>query len=298
MAIAAGMKIQTLTIVGVGLIGGSIGLAAKQRNLAKRVLGVGHRRVSLEQALTRGAVDEVFLNISEAVHQADVAVFCTPVDLIAEQILAVAPGCKPGTLLTDAGSTKAALVQSVADGFAKMKPAEGVAFVGSHPLAGSEKRGVKYADPNLFESRVTVVTSPPVPLPESGRGLGEGLDRAVAFWKALGSKVLVMDPDEHDKALALTSHLPHLVAAALVGALTPDLVPLAATGFRDTTRVAAGDPTLWTGILLQNREAVLSGMDHLGVHLDQFRRALMASDRIALDQLLGQAKRLRDSLDQ
>lgn len=277
--------IQTLTIVGVGLIGGSIGLSAKKRGLAERVLGVGHRRASLEQALALGTADEIYLDQCEAVSRADIAVFCTPVDLIAEQILAAAPSCKPGTLLTDAGSTKAAIVGRVS----KLRPNH-VAFVGSHPLAGSEKRGVDFADADLFDGRLTVVTKTAETSPAD-------LNRTIAFWRALGSEVLVMDPEEHDRALALTSHLPHLVAAALVGALTPDLVPLTATGFRDTTRVAAGDPNLWTGIFLQNREPLLSALNQLEVRFDLFRRALMASDRTALDQMLGQAKRLRDALD-
>jgi prephenate dehydrogenase len=277
--------IQTLTIVGVGLIGGSIGLAAKKREVAQRVLGVGHRKASLDQAVARGAVDEPFLDLSEAVHQADLAIFCTPVDLIAEQILAAAPGCKAGALLTDAGSTKATIVRRVTE-----RRPNHVAFVGSHPLAGSEKRGVEFAHADLLEGRVTVVTKTSETAPAD-------LNRTIAFWRSLGSEVIVMDPEEHDRALAMTSHLPHLVASALVGALTPSLFPLTGTGFRDTTRVAAGDPALWTGIFLQNRESLLGAMDRMGIQLDYFRRALLASDRTALDQLFGYAKRLRDSLE-
>jgi prephenate dehydrogenase len=279
------MTIQTLTIVGVGLIGGSIGLATKQRGLAQRVLGAGRRQASLQQALARGAIDESFLDFREAVHRSDLAVFCTPVDLIADQILAAAPGCKPGTLITDAGSTKAALVHRLAG----RMPSE-VSFVGSHPLAGSEKRGPEHADASLFEGKLTIITP-------TAQTQGTALDRASAFWRALGSDVLVMDPEEHDRALALTSHVPHLVAAALVSLLKPELIPLAATGFRDTTRVAAGDPAIWTGIFLQNREAVLTGLETLGVNLDRFRRALEGSDRVALDQLLAESKSMRDSLE-
>jgi len=284
------MKIETLTIVGVGLIGGSIGLAAKKRGVAERVLGVGHRQASLEQALARGTVDEISFNIQEAVRQADIVVFCTPVDLIAGQILAAASKCKPGAVLTDAGSTKAALVRRVAEGFSQASPPDGVAFVGSHPLAGSEKRGVEHANADLFQRRLTIVT-------QNSDTNEAALLRVVAFWRALGSEVHVMDPDEHDRALAITSHLPHLVASALVATLTPDLVPLTATGLRDTTRIAAGDPNLWTGILFQNREAVLAGLDTFRERLDQFRRALIASDRNGLDGMLAQAKRMRESLD-
>src|SRR5690348_14843205 len=135
------MKIKTLTIVGVGLIGGSIGLAAKRRKVAERVLGAGRRQASLNQAVAIGAIDESFLDLAKAVHQAEVVVFCAPVDRIAEQILAAAPGCTPGTLLTDAGSTKAEIVRSV-----EGRLPQGIAFVGSHPLAGSEKRGPDHAD--------------------------------------------------------------------------------------------------------------------------------------------------------
>src|SRR5262249_41772396 len=139
------MRIKTLTIVGVGLIGGSIGLAAKRRKVADHVFGAGRRQHSLNQALTVGAIDAGFLDLAPAVHQAEVVVFCTPVDRIAEQVLASAPDCTAGTLLTDAGSTKADIVRSV-----EGRLPQGIAFVGSHPLAGSEKRGPEYADADLF----------------------------------------------------------------------------------------------------------------------------------------------------
>src|SRR4051812_22473108 len=128
------MKLQSLTIIGVGLIGGSIGLAAKRRGVAERVLGAGWRQSSLDRALAIGAIDEAFLDPTAAVRRAELAVFCTPVDRIAEQVLAAAGECSPGTLLTDAGSTKAAIVRDV-----EGRLPDGVAFVGSHPLAGSEK---------------------------------------------------------------------------------------------------------------------------------------------------------------
>ena len=279
------MTIQTLTIVGVGLIGGSIGLAAKKRGLAERVLGVGRRQASLQEALARGAIDEAFVDLSEAANRADVAIFCTPVDMIAEQILTAALRCKAGALLTDAGSTKAALVRSLAGRL----PSD-VSYVGSHPLAGSEKRGPEYADANLFDGKVTVIT----PTADTN---GAVLDRLSAFWKALGSDVRIMDPEEHDRGLALTSHVPHLVAAALVSLLRPELLPLTATGFRDTTRVAAGDPALWTGIFLQNRDAVLAGLELVQGNLERFRQALTRSDRVTLDRLLTESKLLRDTLE-
>jgi len=278
------MKIKTLTIVGVGLIGGSIGLAAKRRKLATRVLGAGRRQASLNQALASGAIDEGYLDLATAIHQAEVAIFCTPVDRIAEQILASAAGCAAGTLLTDAGSTKAEIVRSIEGRLPK-----GIAFVGSHPLAGSEKRGPEHADADLFQNRLTIVTRSPATDPAA-------LERASAFWRALGSRVQVMNPDEHDRALALTSHLPHLVAAALAGILPSELQELTASGFRDTTRVAAGDPSLWTGIFVQNRLAVLDALKQLDNRLTRFREALTVGNWTDVGDLLAQAKRVRDAL--
>src|SRR6266545_3612139 len=147
------MIIDTLTIVGVGLIGGSIGLAAKRRGLARQVVGVGRHPASLERACSLGILDDLSLDLAPAAARSQLVVFCTPVDLIPEQILTAAPYCSPGTLLTDAGSTKAAIVRGVEN---RLPP--GVAFVGSHPLAGSEKRGPEHADANLFQGRLTIMT--------------------------------------------------------------------------------------------------------------------------------------------
>jgi len=278
------MKIKTLTIVGVGLIGGSIGLAARERGLAEHILGVGRQRSSLDKARHVGAIDEGCLDLAEGVHRADLAVFCTPVDNIAQQVLAAAPGCAPGTLLTDAGSTKAVIVHGI-----EGRLPEGVAFVGSHPLAGSEKRGPEHADARLFQDRLTVVTP-------TDRTDALAVARTVAFWEALGSRVRLMTPEEHDRALALTSHLPHLLATALAGILPPEFYDLTATGFRDTTRVAAGDPALWSAIFAQNRTAVLEVLARLRARLDNLQQALAAQDQHTLDALLTQAKRVRDAL--
>jgi prephenate dehydrogenase len=278
------MKIKTLTIVGVGLIGGSIGLAATRRKVVERVIGAGRRQDSLNQALAIGAIQESSLDLVAAVHQAEMAVFCTPVDCIARQMLRCAPDCAPGTLLTDAGSTKAEIVKSIES---RLPP--GILFAGSHPLAGSEKRGPEHADADLFEGRLTVVTRTPNTNPSA-------VQRTMAFWQALGSRVRLMDPEEHDQALALTSHLPHLLAAALSGILPPELYDLTASGFRDTTRIAAGDPNLWTAIFAQNRLAVLDALKQLDIQLARFREATAAGNWADLGELLAQAKRVRDAL--
>lgn len=278
------MQRGILTIVGAGLIGGSIGLAAKARGLARTVRGLGRRRASLDEAMRVGAIDEGFVEPPAALQDADIVVFCTPVDRIAEQIVDYAQHCPNGALLTDAGSTKAAIVEAVAG-----KLPAGVHFVGSHPLAGSEKRGAGHADARLFEGRWTVVTRTPATDPAA-------LERTVAFWEALGSRVSIMSPEAHDDALALTSHLPHLVAAALAGGLPADLFKLAATGFRDATRIAAGDPELWTAIFQQNREALLTALHRFNERFTNFWLALKRGDFAAVKTLLTEAKEVRDAL--
>ncbi len=278
------MRIRTLTIVGVGLIGGSIGLAAKRKGVAEVVVGAGRQQATLDRARALGALDDTCTDVAAAVRRADVAVFCTPVNLIAEQVVACAAGCKPGTLLTDAGSTKAAIVRAVEGRLPK-----GVAFVGGHPLAGSEKRGPEHAAADLFEGRLTVVTPTPRTDPAAEA-------RVITFWKALGARVKVMKPEEHDRALALTSHLPHLVASVLSGLLPDALRELTATGFRDTTRVAAGDPSIWTGIFLQNRAELVEALGAFQDQVSDFKTALMANDPAAVDALLARGKRNRDAL--
>jgi cyclohexadieny/prephenate dehydrogenase len=277
------MRIDTLALVGVGLIGGSVGLAARKRGVAGRILGVGNRAEVLQRALARGAVDEIRPSV-RSLADADVILFCAPVDLIAGQIAETALTCKPGALLTDAGSTKAAIVRDVEG---RLPP--GAAFVGGHPLAGSEKQGPEHANADLFEGRLVVLTP-------TARTNDKALSLATTFWEALGARVRLMDPDEHDRAMAMTSHLPHVTAAALAGVLPPEWGGLTAGGFRDATRVAAGGPELWAAILQANADSVLDAMDRLDDRLADFRRALASGNRQALTALLQQGKQSRDGL--
>ena len=278
------MTPRTLAIVGVGLIGGSIALAARARGVAQRIVGVGRNPESLERAQQRHIIDAWSTDLGEVAATAQIIVFCTPVDQVIEQVVTAAGRCEPGTLLTDAGSTKAVIVRTLE----RRLPA-GTRFVGSHPLAGSEKRGYEHAEPRLFEGRMVVVT--PV-----GKTDLEAAQQVAAFWQALGGHVIEMSPEDHDRALALTSHVPHLLAAVLAGVLPAKLHHLTAGGFRDTTRVAAGDPSVWTGIFLSNRQAILEALASFEVGLDRFRTALDAGDRAAIDALLLEGKRTRDAL--
>jgi cyclohexadieny/prephenate dehydrogenase len=274
----------TVCIVGVGLLGGSLALALKQRRLVGRVVGTDRLPGLLSRALERGLVDEAEPDLTKAVASADVVVFCTPVDVIAAQAVEASAHCKPGTLLTDVGSTKSAIVAAVEG---RMPP--GVDFVGAHPLAGSEKSGPEYAQIDLFEGRLVVLTPSATTTPAA-------LNRARAFWLDLGARVEVLGAAEHDHALALTSHLPHLVASVLSGILPGEWRGLTATGFRDTTRLAGGSPEMWKAIFLNNRDSVLQAVDLFRVHLAQFRTAIAAGDARALERLLDDAKRIRDGL--
>ena len=277
------MKLRVLTIVGVGLLGGSIGLAAKRRGVADCVRGLGRSRETLDEAKALGAIDEAHLDPAAALGGSDLVVLCTPVDRIAAQVSEYAPLCGPNGVLTDVGSTKAQIVDEIE------RLGGAFRFVGSHPLAGSEKRGVRHADANLFVGRTTIVTP--------SRTDPTALDVVTRFWQSLGSTVHQMSPQAHDDALARTSHLPHLIASALAGIVPAELAPLTATGFRDTTRIAAGDPGLWSAIFTQNQAAVLTALDAFRARLDEFRTALDAGDAAGLDRLLLEGKNFRDALD-
>jgi prephenate dehydrogenase len=275
---------DTIAVVGVGLIGGSVALAAKKRSAARVVVGVGRNPKRLNAARRRGIIDEGTIDLSAAAARANLLVFCSPVDVIAAGVREAARACREGTLITDAGSVKACLCRELGEGLPPR-----VEFVGAHPLAGSEKQGFEHADARLFEKRICVVTP-------SDTNSHSAVGRIAAFWKTLGSTVLEMPPEAHDRALAETSHLPHLVAAALAATLSPENRPLAASGFRDTTRIASGDAELWTAIFLENREELLRSLSQYDALLGRFRQALEQKDAPALKELLQAAKMSRDGI--
>lgn len=280
----ADLRFATVAIVGVGLIGGSVAAALKQRSLCQTVVGVGRDLKRLEEARRRGLIDRALTDLPEAAKSADLLVFCTPVDRIVAGVREAAGSCRQGTIITDVGSVKG----SICDALAGTMPAA-VEFVGSHPLAGSEKQGFEHADARLFEGRVCVVT----PVAANSR---PALDRVAGFWKSLGSRTLEMTPAAHDAALAETSHLPHIVAATLAATLTPANRPLTASGFRDTTRIAAGDPDLWTAILLANAGPILDSLDRFDERLSALRAALAENDAARIKEFLLASKIKRDAL--
>ena len=257
-------------------------MAAKGSGVAQSVIGVGRDAQRLEQARRCGIIDEGFVDLTAAAKRADLVVFCTPVDRIVAGVREAAKSCRAGALITDAGSVKDCISRELAAGLP-----DGVEFVGSHPLAGSERQGFQHADALLFLNRVCVLT----PLEKSPRQV---VERIAEFWKALGANVVEMSPTAHDRALAETSHLPHLAAAALAAVLSPENSGLAASGFRDTTRIASGDPDLWTAIFLGNRTQVLASLTKYDQLLAEFRQAIERNDAPALQKLLVDAKISRD----
>jgi prephenate dehydrogenase len=259
-----------IAIVGVGLIGGSIGKALRARGLAERIVGVGRDAGRLAQAQRAGAIDEATTELAEAVAETDVAVICTPVDRIAQDIRSVATAGADNLLVTDAGSTKHAIVEAV-ESHSRAR----AAYVGAHPIAGSEQQGVAFATADLFEGRPCVVT-PTKHTP------ADRLRRAVEFWRSLGCQVIELEPLAHDQALAYTSHLPHAVAAALAAAVPAAWRPLAGGAFRDGTRVAAADAELWAAIFLANRRPLLEAVSEFQRQLREFGLALAGSDRDAI----------------
>jgi prephenate dehydrogenase len=278
---------DTVAIVGVGLIGASIGLALRKRKLATEVIGIGRRESSLRTAKRRGAVTRTTTDLAEGVANAAFVVVCTPVETIPEQVRAVALNCRKGARITDVGSAKEEIVTALDHAFSQHNPRDAV-FVGSHPMAGSEKNGPQHGDAELFQDCVTVITP-------SALSNAKAVREVSRFWKSLGAKTLQLGPKEHDQAVAAISHLPHLVSSVLAACSPQSALPLAAGGWRDTTRVAGGDPHLWRQILSQNRFHVLHALDKFCHELTEFRRALAYNDRDRIEQLLVQGKQVRDS---
>jgi prephenate dehydrogenase len=264
--------------VGVGLIGGSVGLALREAGLAKTVVGIGRRASSLRKARACGAVTTTTTRLDRGVADAELIVVCSPVDRIVEHVVAAAGHCPEGALITDAGSIKGRILegldQRLPDGFPR-----GVDFVGAHPMAGSEKTGPEFARADLFAGRVCLVTPGESAPRRAVRGVTD-------FWESLGARVIRMSPAEHDSVVATVSHLPHIAAAALADLASRPQLEAVGPGWLDTTRIAAGDVELWQQILSGNRVAVLKALDEFEKLLASYRAALATDNARELTDLL------------
>ena len=281
--------IERLAIVGVGLLGGSVAKAVRAQALAREIVGIGRDLARLGPALRDGALDRVTTDLAEGVAGADRILLAAPV-LANETLLPrVWRAASPGAVLTDVGSTKRGIV-AAADRLAAGRPE--VHFVGSHPMAGSEKSGYAVARVDLFRGATVVVTPTESSDAAAAKGVGE-------FWAALGARVVVLEPAAHDRAVAAISHLPHVAAWALVDAVArfePDALSIAARGFKDTTRIAASDPEVWREILLDNREAVRGSLAAFRGALDDLEALIESGDGVALTAYLARMKTARERL--
>ncbi len=247
------MNFGVVAIVGTGLIGGSVGLGLKERGLATAVIGVGHRKVSINKALKIRAIDEGSTSIEKAAKQADIIILATSVNLIPDYAKKIIPLMKKAAILTDVGSTKNYIVSQVNDEIKRTCGSGKSNFIGAHPLAGSEQRGIDSARPDLFEESVCVLTP-------TNLNSKKSITRLSNMWKALGARISIMTPSKHDEILALVSHLPHFVASSLAGVIDEKYWKFAASGLRDTTRIASGDPDLWLSISKQNKQKIIEAL--------------------------------------
>jgi prephenate dehydrogenase len=281
--------IERLAIVGVGLLGGSVAKAVRAHALAREIVGVGRDMGRMAPALRDGALDRATTDVAEGVAGAERVVLAAPV-LTNETLLArVWQAAPAGAVLTDVGSTKRGIV-TVAARLAAGR-AE-VHFVGSHPMAGSEKAGYGVARVDLFQGATVVITPTDTTDAAVAKSIGE-------FWAALGARVVVLDPDRHDRAVAAISHLPHVAAWALVDAVVkfePEALQIAARGFKDTTRIAASDPEVWREILLDNREALRGSLAAFRGALDDLEALIARGDGVALTAFLARMKTTRERL--
>jgi prephenate dehydrogenase len=251
-----------LSIIGVGLLGGSIGMAVKSVITDCEIIGYGHREDTLKRAIQVGAIDRGTGDFRSAVEGSDLVILCTPVGLLGEMLRGISGFVKAGAIVTDVGSTKASVVAAAVE----ILP-DGVPFVGSHPMAGSEKRGVEFARADLYRNALCIVTP-------SDRTPASAVNEVEGFWRLLGMHTCRMSPADHDRALAEASHLPHALAAALVTMQSAEAMALAGKGFLDTTRIAGGDGGLWRDIFIDNAGNMRASIAKLRDQLDAIEKLM------------------------
>jgi len=277
-----------IAIIGVGLIGGSVALAAKKNRLCKEIVGSGRNESELQQAVQLGVIDRYEMDVGEAVKEADLILIAVPLSAFSDVFRQIKGKYRNGAIITDAGSAKASVVKDAQTVFGTL-PA---GFVPGHPIAGTEKSGVQAAFAELFESRCTIIT----PLASSA---SEAVTALTAFWQGCGASVVNMEVAHHDEVLAATSHLPHVLAYALVDSLAQmhervEIFRYAAGGFRDFTRIASSSPMMWRDICMANKEAVLDVLEQFKKQLELVSQAIADNDANELEAIFCRAKKARD----
>jgi cyclohexadieny/prephenate dehydrogenase len=287
----AAFHFDRVAIIGLGLIGGSLGHAIKRAGLARHIAGHARSAATRNRALEIGFIDSVHETAAEAAKDADLVVVCTPVGALGPVAAEIEPHLKKGAILTDVGSVKLAVIRDMGP-----HVPEGVHFIPGHPIAGTEESGPDAGFAELFEGRWCILT----PVPGTDQG---AIDRLNAFWTECGSKVDVMEPKHHDLVLAIVSHLPHIIAYNIVGTASDletvtqsEVIKYSASGFRDFTRLAASDPTMWRDICLNNKEPILEMLARFSEDLTALQRAIRWGDGDKLFDLFTRTRAIRRSI--
>jgi cyclohexadieny/prephenate dehydrogenase len=284
----SGKMFERIALIGIGLIGSSISHASRRAGLAGSIVGSARTPATVETAMRLGIIEQGFVSAAEAVEGADLVILCTPVGLCGPIAKEISRSLKPGAILTDVGSVKASIVRDVSPHVPK-----GVHFVAGHPIAGTEQSGPEAGFAELFDGRWCILT------PEADTD-GKAVEKLRAFWEALGSKVEVMSPEHHDLVLAITSHVPHLIAYNIVNTAAhlekvtdSEVIKFSAGGFRDFTRIAASDPTMWRDVFLNNKDAVLDMLGRFSEDLSTLQRAIRFGDGDTLHKMFTDARAIR-----
>lgn len=273
-------RFNKIGIVGVGLIGGSLGLAIKEKGLAGEVIGISRKKTSLRLAKEKKAIDKGSLDFN-ILKDVDLVILATPVNTIIDLAKKISKIIPKDCIVTDVGSTK----QEVVNCLERIFPY----YIGSHPLAGSEKRGIRFADKDIFKDSLCVLTPTKNTSPEV-------LIKIKGFWQKLGMKVVLVSPRFHDKVLSFISHLPHILAFSLVNTAPKRFLDFAASGFKDTTRIASSESEIWQDIFLSNRNYILKAIDLFQKNLSQIKSAIKAKDKESLKRFIDQARKKREQL--
>ncbi|AAR35979.1 prephenate dehydrogenase/arogenate dehydrogenase family protein [Geobacter sulfurreducens] len=282
--------IRRLAVIGVGLIGGSLARALRTAGAVGEIIGIDRDEANLRQAAELGVVDRAAATVAEGVAGADMVFLSVPVRAMAGVVREIAPHLAAGCIVTDGGSVKAEVVAACDP----LMPA-GTCFVGGHPIAGTEHSGVGASFATLYQGKRCILT----PAATTDR---DALATVARMWEAAGSEVVLMDPEKHDRVVAAISHLPHMVAYALVNAVEgydrfeESILRYSAGGFRDFTRIASSDPAMWRDIALMNREGVLEMMDHFAAYFGQLRSLVAAGDAEGLERFFRDSKESRDAI--
>lgn len=283
------MHFEKISLIGVGLLGGSLGLAIRERKIASSVHAFVRRASSIAEAQRLGVADVATQDLRTAVHGADLVIFCTPLSQMAGLAEKAVPYLKPGTIVTDVGSVKCSVVRELTPLIASAK----AEFIGAHPMAGSEQSGMSAGRADLFQNAICIVTPGP-------KSTTQAIRASEHFWKALGGTPMLMRPEMHDDLVGRSSHLPHVVAAELANyVLSPanpkEQAALCATGFRDTTRIASGSPEMWRDIVLANRQNLSRILGVFIEDLQEFQLALERQDVSTIEEFFAKAKQRRDN---